>query len=448
MSKTDTIDLSLIYINPEIYPRAEIDSELVETYSQNMEAGAKFPPLVVQKDTYTLIDGVHRYHALKKLGKKKVRVEIRDIPDNELRAEVIRLNVKQGKRLTQRELRRSIIALRMDNKSLKEIAKIVGLTEGRISQIYNEFRTMPRYFNNFNSKVPKIDLKGKVDEKKKREIIADVELGLMSGKEIAESHNISPSLVSQIKKEHEVWKSELPVYIESAIIELADMFKIAFMNRILKKARFEFTKNGVVIRNSEGKTFPLVVAMFKDNYFVEYKVTQPIEGYARSDILTQIKRIDVDYEPCIELALVDSNTWKIRYEKGVKSHSYDDIGWRDFELLKPELDGNGIPKTCTVKAEISRHELPRNQKGELTLTMEGKELSCSFKCGAQAWDCNHKVKLESLKKNDDARAIVDLKTLDQAIKVCSGPFWIGMWNDRTQMALGQGFKAHKFCFII
>ena len=131
-----------------------------------MEKGIEFPPIVVQKDTYTLIDGLHRLDASKELEKKKIKVEILDIPNSELRAEAVRRNIKQGERLTPDEISRSIIDLRFrDKKTLKEIAEIVDLSEGRISQICSEFQ-LPRLdmpeLSNFNSKDIKFNGRVKV----------------------------------------------------------------------------------------------------------------------------------------------------------------------------------------------------------------------------------------------------------------------------------------------
>ena len=447
--KPQTIDMSLINIDPEIYPRAQIDPEVVATYSENMKAGTRFNPLVVQKDTHTLIDGVHRYHALKRLERKKAQAEILDIPDSELRAEAIRRNVKHGKRLTRKERDRSIVALRFrDGKKEKEIAEIVGLTVGRISQICSLYESDPRYFpfSNFDSKETKIDMKRKVDEKKKREILMDLEDSELSGKEIAERHDISQATVSQIKKKHEEWKSS-PVYIKTQPSMAMGMLRVAFVNRMFKKARLEFKKEGVIIRNSKADKPPYVVAVFKDDFFMEYKVTQAIDGYAKSHILTQLKDVDAF---SVELALVDPRTWKIRWESEDRRFEYTDLDWRDFLIPDAELDENGIPKTCTVKAEVSRHEFPRNKKGKLTLVMKNGKLSCSFKT-PHGWECNKSLQMGPLVKTSDAMATVDLETLDQILRIsrASTPYWIGMWGDRTDLAIGNNLANQcKFCFII
>ena len=66
------IDIALVNLDEKIYPRERIDEQLVEIYCFNLEAGIDLPPLVVQKNTFTLIDGFHRYHAAKRLQEEKV----------------------------------------------------------------------------------------------------------------------------------------------------------------------------------------------------------------------------------------------------------------------------------------------------------------------------------------------------------------------------------------
>lgn len=443
-----TIDITLIHLDLEIYPREKVSEELVETYRQSMEAGEKFPPLVVQKDSYTLIDGRHRYEALKKLGKKEVDVEILDIPDPELRAEAVRRNIKQGKRLTAEELRKNIIDLRFrDKKSLKEIAEIVGRTEGRISQICDEYEMSSRHFNDFNSKDRKkpIDLRKKVDAKKKEEILEDLKTGL-SGKEIAEKYNVSQPTVSHIKREHDEWISG-PVYIKGLVSRIEFFFKVIFANKLLKKARLEFKEGGVLVGNSNGEKPPLVVALFKDDYFEEYKVDQPIDAYVVSDVLTQLPVRKYIEAQSVELVLVNENTWKLRYDDCEKTHEYKNLDWRDFPLPALELDADGIPTTVQVKAKASPQYFPRNEKGNLTLQIEDGKATCSFKC-RYGWDCKQTLKLEFLEKKGDATAYFDLTMFDEILKIRNSPFLIGMWSDQTRIAIGYGSADCKVCFIL
>jgi len=442
MSTFETIDITQIDVNPDVYPRVGPDEEIVETYRLRMEDGVKFPPLVVQKETHTLIDGRHRLEAYKKLGKEKVEVEILDIPINELRAESIRRNIKHGKRLTRREIVKNILDLRFkDKKSEKVIAEIVGLSEGRISQICKEHRNMPRYLpelSNFNSKDTKIDLRAKVDEE---EILEDLKSG-MQEKKIAKKHGISQPRVSQIKKEYEEWVSS-PVYIKMKTHRAHQMFNYAFANKLLKKARIEFKEKGVFIRNSNDKKPPLVIAEFPDHYFTEYRVHKPIEGYAESDILLEFKKIEQEQ---FELALMDETTWKIRWERKVSTQEYKNLDWREFPLPHVELDADGIPTKCTVKGKTFAYAFPRNEKGKMTLRAEKENIKCYFEC-IHGWKCDQPLKFKS-EKEDNAIAYVDLKMLDEILKTFKGDVRLGMWSNKNNLAIGQAYKDWKICYII
>ncbi len=442
-----SIDISKINLDKKIYPREKIDEQLVEIYRLNLEAGTDLPPLVVQKNTNTLIDGAHRYHALKSLKKEKVEVEIVDIPDSELRAEAIRRNIKHGKRFTVLEIRATIIYLRYtDNKSLKEIAHIVNRSEGRISQILMEYRHRGRQlFSDLNPKVPKIDLRVKANHHIKAEILEKLEAGL-SGKEIAEKHKISQGLVSQIKKKNHEWLTS-PVYFKMEKIRAVRLLEIAFINSQLNQAKFEFKEDGITIRNAKGeRETPVCIASFDVDSFLHYRLSHPIDGYAKSDLLKQVREVDSDE---IEFALLDANTWKLRWTNNEKTHMYDDIDWRDFPVPYMELDSEGIPKSVVAKLQVVQSDFPRKSKGQLTLKMEKGELVGVYDC--QEWKCQRTIKPEFIEKKGNARACVDLATMDNLLKISFLRYnciWIGMWSAQTHLAIGNSYPDYRACFIL
>ena len=99
------------------------------------------------------------------------------------------------------DIRYCVIQLRfVDKKSLKEIASIVERSEGRISQICNEYKMRPRdfQFKTFNPKDLKIDLRQTVNSHKREKILQDLRDGKL-GKDIAKDHNVSEATVSKIK---------------------------------------------------------------------------------------------------------------------------------------------------------------------------------------------------------------------------------------------------------
>jgi len=442
-----TIDISKINLDEKIYPRERIDEQLVAIYRLNIEAGTDLPPLVVQKNTFTLIDGAHRYHAAKKLKKEKVEVEIVDIPDSELRAEAIRRNIKHGKRFTLDEIRATVIFLRFtDKKSLKEIAQIVNLSEGRISQILMEYRHGARhFFSDLNPKVPKIDLRVKADHYTKKKILEELEAGL-SGKEIADKHKISQGLVSQIKKKDQEWLTS-PVYFKMEKIRAVCLLEIAFLNGQLNHAKFEFKEDGIMIRNFNGEEeTPLCIAKFDVESFLHYRVSDPIDVYAKSDLLKQVREVN---SVEIEFALLDSNTWKLRWKNNERTHKYDAIDWRDFPVGYIELDHDGIPKEVKTKLEVTRRDFPSKSKGQLTLNMEKGELVGVYEC--QDWTCQRKIEPDFIEKDGNATADVDLATMDKLLKISFlryNCFWIGMWSDQTHLAIGKSDPDYRACFIL
>jgi len=442
-----SVDISKINLEKKNYPRARIDEQLVEMYCLNFEAGINLPPLVVQKNTFTLIDGFHRYHAAKKLKREKVEVEIVDLPDSELRAEAVRRNIKHGKRFTVQEIRIIIILLRFtDKKSLKEIAQIVNRSEGRISQIVEEYRSGARhFFSDLIPKVPKIDLRVKADHYTKAEILEELEAGL-SGKEIAEKHKISQGLVSQIKKKNQEWLTS-PVYFKMEKIRAVNLLEIAFMNKQFNQAKFEFKKDGITINNSKEEEVPLCIAKFDVESFLHYRLSHPIDGYAKSDLLKQVREVD---SVEIEFALLDSNTWKLRWKNNEKTHKYDDIDWRDFPVGYIELDSDGIPLEVKTKLEVARCDFPGKSNGQLTLNMEKGELVGVYDC--QEWTCQRKIEPNFIEKEGNARAYVDLSTMDKLLKISflrNNLFWIGMWSDQTHLAIGKSYPDYyRACFIL
>lgn len=63
--------LSAITQDKRIMVRAKLNPQTIEEYSQRMQAGDKFPPLVIFQygGEYVLVDGFHRYEAARQAGK-------------------------------------------------------------------------------------------------------------------------------------------------------------------------------------------------------------------------------------------------------------------------------------------------------------------------------------------------------------------------------------------
>jgi len=190
--KTKTIKLSKIKVDREFFLRFGYNRDAIDRYAELYESGSN-KPIVVQKGTYKLVDGFHRYEALRLLGRDVVEVEELDIPDSEVRAEAFRRNRDHGVPLSKEERNKTIRELRFkDNKTQQEIAEIVGLSKGRVSQILGEKDESD--ISKLNTKQTNIDLREKADPKA---VLVDWLKG-MKQTAIAEDRGLTQPRVSQI----------------------------------------------------------------------------------------------------------------------------------------------------------------------------------------------------------------------------------------------------------
>jgi len=95
----EQIEIDAIIRTDEIYPRSNIDKNTVEQYRQAID---KLPPIIVNKNML-LIDGAHRIEAHRNEDIAFIDAEIVDIPDKDVYAEAVKLNVSHGKQLTPKE---------------------------------------------------------------------------------------------------------------------------------------------------------------------------------------------------------------------------------------------------------------------------------------------------------------------------------------------------------
>lgn len=65
-------------LSPDIQPRTQLDMVVIQEYAEDMEAGAKFPPVQVVNDGahLWLWDGFHRVHAARQAGIQQIDAEI------------------------------------------------------------------------------------------------------------------------------------------------------------------------------------------------------------------------------------------------------------------------------------------------------------------------------------------------------------------------------------
>ena len=129
MKSARTIKLDEIRIDGGTQVRENISQETVYKYKEDMENGDQFPPLEVVYDgaSYWLVDGFHRYHAMKLIGYRTVDTLYRPGTLRDARILALSMNSKHGLPRTHADKRKAVLsALEMEefaNATDAEIAK-------------------------------------------------------------------------------------------------------------------------------------------------------------------------------------------------------------------------------------------------------------------------------------------------------------------------------------
>ena len=98
---TKELKLEVLEIDDDLYPRESRDDNNVRSLVESLRAGEHVPPIVVEKGSMRIVDGVHRYYAHKRLERETISAELRSYDsDAEAFAEAMRLNSGHGRKLT------------------------------------------------------------------------------------------------------------------------------------------------------------------------------------------------------------------------------------------------------------------------------------------------------------------------------------------------------------
>lgn len=146
--------LDQITKDDDIYPRLQISHKAIESYGEALNAGAKFPPILVQKikenshEKTIVLDGLHRLEACRKVGHNEIEVvrwkdEVLDKREwlERLRILSLKCNRTHGDRAGENDLRFQSLRIANDRpieklaSIIKELASEFGVTEGYMSQL-------------------------------------------------------------------------------------------------------------------------------------------------------------------------------------------------------------------------------------------------------------------------------------------------------------------------
>jgi len=132
------IELGKMIVDYSIYPRASVDSQQISYLREADDAGAELPPIVVEKGTNRIVDGVHRHKMwLRKYDDKhKVPViEKRYENEGELLLDAIRLNAPHGRMLDSHDKTHCIILAEKLHIPESELASALSITVDKVGKL-------------------------------------------------------------------------------------------------------------------------------------------------------------------------------------------------------------------------------------------------------------------------------------------------------------------------
>jgi hypothetical protein len=122
----NNIALAELVFDEAIYPRRNVDEMHIRSLMHAMEGGIELPPIVVEKKTRRIVDGVHRYHAALRRSLKTIKGVYRSYAtDADLFKDAVLLNTGVGLKLgTDDSLKVIDICERLGLKELDQAAML------------------------------------------------------------------------------------------------------------------------------------------------------------------------------------------------------------------------------------------------------------------------------------------------------------------------------------
>ncbi|MEJ7873336.1 MAG: hypothetical protein WKF67_13840, partial [Rubrobacteraceae bacterium] len=126
-----------VVIDMKVYPREQWSSATVDQYAEGLEAGEAFPPIVLERETNRLLDGMHRYRAHLGLGYESIAVDYDEAPEGvPVKLYAASLSAKHGDRIANGELKavaRETIQANPDF-NIKTVARYLGVTRQTVGR--------------------------------------------------------------------------------------------------------------------------------------------------------------------------------------------------------------------------------------------------------------------------------------------------------------------------
>jgi ParB-like chromosome segregation protein Spo0J len=138
-----TLGIDEIFKDDSIYPREKIDEKRIEFFSDLMKEGTFFPNIKIVKDKsgkFILLDGFHRYSALKKLEHHEIPCDLIDADPSMWRLLSVRFNFDSSQPLKFGEIKKAIFDtwLKDNIRDKQQIADMLGCSVQWVRKVTRE----------------------------------------------------------------------------------------------------------------------------------------------------------------------------------------------------------------------------------------------------------------------------------------------------------------------
>lgn len=121
-----------------IYPRLQVSGQHVNDLAEALRAGAELPPVIIDKKTKAIVDGVHRCRAHRKVYGDDCQIEAveKDFKNQgEMLLEAARLNFLHGRRMATADLVRCAVLAKDLKVSQKQLALACNVRMERLTEL-------------------------------------------------------------------------------------------------------------------------------------------------------------------------------------------------------------------------------------------------------------------------------------------------------------------------
>lgn len=202
------MNIGAIVLDEKLQSRAEINEDTVSEYTESIEDGVEFPPVLVYFTgiTYYLTDGYHRMHAHKRAGKVSILCEV---VNGTFRDAVLRstsVNQSHGMRRTYADRRKSVMTLlddvQWEGMSNTQIAKHCGVSVSFVANLRNSVGKQNTETVKYKAPSGEMMEKKKAPGRPVKEKVPELKAPVEAAKE-EESFDARDALIEQLTKEND-----------------------------------------------------------------------------------------------------------------------------------------------------------------------------------------------------------------------------------------------------